>query len=89
MAEPGGLQSTGRKELDTTERLHFHNFNLWISRVAQWVKSLPAMQGTQELNPWVRKIPWKRTWQPTAVFLPWTKEPGRLESTGLQRVGHD
>ena len=22
--EPGGLQSTGRKELDTTERLHFH-----------------------------------------------------------------
>ena len=24
MAELGGLQSTGRKELDTTERLHFH-----------------------------------------------------------------
>ena len=22
--ELGGLQSTGRKELDTTERLHFH-----------------------------------------------------------------
>ena len=22
--EPGGLQSTDRKELDTTERLHFH-----------------------------------------------------------------
>ena len=22
--EPGGLQSMGRKELDTTERLHFH-----------------------------------------------------------------
>ena len=22
--EPGGLQSTGRKESDTTERLHFH-----------------------------------------------------------------
>ena len=20
-------------------------------------------------NPWVRKIPWKRTWQPTPVFL--------------------
>ena len=26
--EPGGLQSTGRKESDTTERLHFHfHFN--------------------------------------------------------------
>ena len=24
MEEPGGLQSTGRKESDTTERLHFH-----------------------------------------------------------------
>ena len=22
--EPGGLQSTGREESDTTERLHFH-----------------------------------------------------------------
>jgi len=21
-------------------------------------------------NPWVRKIPWRRTWQPTLVFLP-------------------
>ena len=24
MEEPGGLQSWGHKELDTTERLHFH-----------------------------------------------------------------
>ena len=24
MEEPGGLQSTGRTESDTTERLHFH-----------------------------------------------------------------
>ena len=22
------------------------------------------------LDPWVRKIPWRREWQPTAVFLP-------------------
>ena len=21
-------------------------------------------------NPWVRKIPWRRKWQPTPVFLP-------------------
>ena len=30
------------------------------------------MQKTQEkerLNPWVRKIPWNRKWQPTPVFL--------------------
>ena len=24
----------------------------------------------QEFDPWVRKIPWKRKWQPTPVFLP-------------------
>ena len=37
--------------------------------MAQSVKSLPAVQETQ-LNPWVRKIPWRRKWQPTLVFLP-------------------
>ena len=28
MEEPGGLQSMGRKELDVTERLHFHFVHL-------------------------------------------------------------
>jgi len=23
------------------------------------------------LDPWVRKIPWRRAWQPTPVFLAW------------------
>ena len=32
------------------------------------VKSPPAMQKT--VDPWVRKIPWRRKWQPTPVFLP-------------------
>jgi len=25
---------------------------------------------TPVFNPWVGKIPWRRAWQPTAVFLP-------------------
>ena len=37
------------------------------------------------------RFPWRRKWQPTPVFLPgespWTEEPGRLQSVGLQRVG--
>ena len=33
------------------------------------IKNLPAMQEMQ-FNPWVRKIPRKRKWQPTPVFLP-------------------
>ena len=35
------------------------------SLVAQLVKILPAMWET-----WVGKIPWRRAWQPTPVFLP-------------------
>ena len=50
--------------------------------------SLPAIQET-----WVGKIPWRRAWQPTPVFLPgespWTEEPGRLQSMGSQRVGYN
>ena len=44
-------------------------------------------------DPWVRKIPWRRAWQPTLVFLPgestWTEEPSGLPSRELHRVGHD
>ena len=43
-------------------------------------------------DPWVRKIPLRRKWQPTPVFLPGEshrEEPGGLQSMGLQRVGHD
>ena len=60
----------------------------WAFLVAQTVKNPPAMWET-----WVEKIPWRRAWQPTPVFLPgespWTEEHGRLQSTGSQRVGHD
>ena len=46
----------------------------------------------QEFDPWVRKIPLRRAWQPTPVFLPWrtlwTEEPGRLQSIALHRGGH-
>ena len=40
-------------------------------------------------SPWVGKILWRREWLPTLVFLPWTEEPGGLESMGSKRVGHD
>ena len=42
-------------------------------------------------SPWVGKIPWRKEWLLTPVFLPknpweipWTEEPGRLQSMGLQ-----
>ena len=59
------------------------------------VKNLPANVGDKrcEFDPWVRKIPFRKKWQPTSVFLPGKyhglEEPGGLQSIGLQRVGHD
>ena len=39
------------------------------------------------------RLPWRRAWQPTPVFLPgespWTEEPGKLQAMGLQRVRHN
>ena len=35
---------------------------------------------------------WRRKWKPTLAFLariPWTEEPDRLQSMGLQTVRHD
>ena len=40
-------------------------------------------------DPWVGRIPWRRAWQPSPVFLPresWWEELGGLQSTGSQRV---
>ena len=51
----------------------------------QMVKNLPAMWETG-FDPWVGKIPWRRAWQFTPVFLPgespWTEKPGRLQAMG-------
>ena len=51
---------------------------LRTSLVAQRIKCLPAMQKTG-FDPWVGKIPWRRKWQPTPVFL-------RGESHGLKSL---
>ena len=78
--EPGGLQSTGSQKVDRTERLHFHFHFQWQSLLALW--SFPGGASGKEpacqcrrpercgVNPWVRKIPWRRAWQPSPVLLP-------------------
>ena len=63
--------------------------------MAQWVKNLPAMQGdTGEVG----SIPGSEdlleegmaTYSNILAWrISWTKEPGGLQSKGLQRVGHD
>ena len=61
------------------------------SQVVLVVKNPPANVGEirdSGFNPWVGKIPWRRAWQPTSVFLPgespWTEEPGSLQSMGSE-----
>ena len=41
------------------------NFQMGVSLIAQLVKNLGS-----GVNPWVGKIPWRRKWQPTPVFVP-------------------
>ena len=66
--------------------------SLVASLVAQMVKNLPAMQETrvQSLG---RKDPLEKgVATPSSIFasrIPWTEEPDRLQSLGLQRVRHD
>ena len=62
------------------------------SGVAQMVKNLPAMQET-----WVRSLgredPLEKGMATHSSIparrIPWTEEPGRLQSMGLQRGRHD
>ena len=38
-------------------------------------------------DPWVRKIPWSRKWQPTLIFLP-GKSHGQWSLAGYSPLGH-
>ena len=67
-----------------------HSLEIYL--VAQMVKRLPTTWET-----WVRSLGWEdlleKEMAPHSSILawkiPWTEEPGRLQSMGLQRVGHD
>ena len=62
----------------------------WASPVAQTVKNLPAMQKTQVWS-LGREDPKKVTATHSSILakrIPWTEEPGVLQSMGSQRVRH-
>ena len=45
--------------------------NKWDFPAGSVVKNLPAKQGiwVHSLGIWVGKMPWRRKWQPTPIFL--------------------
>ena len=64
----------------------------WASLVTQTVKNPPAMWEI-----WVQSLGWEDPLEKgmathssiLAWRIPWTEEPGRLQSMGSQRVEHD
>ena len=76
---------------------NFHFFTFpslvyWASLVAQMVKNLPAMW-----EAWVQSLGWEHPLEKEAAThssilawrIPWTEEPGGLQSVGSQRAGHN
>ena len=69
----------------------------YFQRVTEW-RGLPRWLNDEEsacqcrrlrrpgFDLWVRKIPWRRKWRPTPIFLP-GKSPGQKSLRGLQSVG--
>ena len=85
---PLSCSSWGHKESDTTEQLTLSLSNTnWASLVTQVLKSLPAVPET-----WVPSLgqedPLEKGMATHSNILawriPWTEEPGGLQSTGLQ-----
>ena len=56
-------------------------------------KESARIAGEPGFSPWAGKIPWRRAWQLTPVFLPGESpgedESGGLQPMGLRRVGHN
>ena len=96
-AETREEQQPGGRVLVLPQGIHIMvSFELFIelkaSQVAQRLKHLPAMRET-----WVRSLdredPLEKEMATHSSILawriPWTEEPGGLQSTGSQRVRHD
>ena len=66
----GKIENSPAKVNNLNSSLCWDATATWASLVAKRVKNLPAMWETPGFDPWVRKIPWRRKWQPTPVFLP-------------------
>ena len=74
----------------------------WVtkSHMTEWLNNWvsgkePACQCRRhkrcKFSPRVGKIPWSRASNPLSILawrIPWTEEPGRLQSMGSQSIGH-
>ena len=64
---------------------------LLIKLVAQMVNNLPKMQNQVQSLDWEDLLKKEMTTHSSILAwrIPWTEEPGMLQSVGFQRVRHD
>ena len=87
--DPSSIPGSGRSP---GEGIGYSLQYSWASLVTQIVKNLPAMQDT-----WVQYLGWEDPLEKEmascssilAWKIPWSEEPGGLQSMGSQRVGHN
>ena len=73
MEEPGGLQSVGLQKVGRDWATCHFQCIIWSFLGGASGKELACQCRRCKrhgFNPWVRKIPWRRAWQPTRVLLP-------------------
>ena len=86
------MQFMGSQRVKHDCATELNSILVWTSLVAQMVKHLPTVWET-----WVQSLGWedplekgKATHSSILAWrIPWTEDPGGLQSMGLQRVGHD
>ena len=69
-----------------------HQHSTWVSLVAKMVKNLPVMQEMKVRFPGQEDPLEKRMATHSSILawrIPWTEEPGGLQSMGWQRVRHN
>ena len=80
--DPGSISGSGRSPGEG------RGYPLQYSWASWWLRwSRICLQcGRPGFHPWVRKIPWRRAWQPTPVFLP-GESPGQRSLAGYSPRG--
>ena len=88
-------ENFGHRENQANCSFQFCSNFLYGSQMAQRVNNLPVMQETQETL--VQSLNWEDSLEEEMAIhssilawrIPWTEEPGGLQSLGSQRVRHD
>ena len=71
-------------------RKHFNSHHIYLHpyKVVQMVKNLLQYRRHRFIS-WIRKIPWRRAWPPTPVFLPGEPHGQRsLAGIGMEGPSH-